>query len=72
MMETPEIMISGLKLILSLFPEAEGVIGIEDNIILAQLCECRHSIIENHPRIVGWSYDNFSTKFIYQCVFIMF
>ena len=31
MMEIPEQMISGLKLILTLFPKAKGVIGIEDN-----------------------------------------
>ena len=49
MMETPEIMISGLKLILSLFPEAEGVIGIEDNKPdaikkLSDLCEKEEKI----------------------------
>lgn len=31
MMEIPEQLISGLKLILTLFPKAKGVIGIEDN-----------------------------------------
>ena len=31
MMESPEQLISGLNLILSLFPQAKGVIGIEDN-----------------------------------------
>ncbi|MDO4554666.1 MAG: electron transport complex subunit RsxC [Lachnospiraceae bacterium] len=31
MMEIPEKLISGLKIILSLFPNAKGVIGIEDN-----------------------------------------
>ena len=31
MMEIPEQLISGLKIILSLFPNAKGVIGIEDN-----------------------------------------
>lgn len=31
MMETPEDLISGLNIILSLFPQAKGVIGIEDN-----------------------------------------
>lgn len=31
MMEIPEKLISGLKIILSLFPKAKGVIGIEDN-----------------------------------------
>ena len=31
MMETPDQLISGLRLILSIFPQAKGVIGIEDN-----------------------------------------
>ena len=31
MMEIPEQLISGLNIMLSLFPKAKGVIGIEDN-----------------------------------------
>ncbi|MDO4170460.1 MAG: electron transport complex subunit RsxC [Lachnospiraceae bacterium] len=31
MLETPEVMISGLKIILDLFPKAKGIIGVEDN-----------------------------------------
>ena len=44
MMETPEDLISGLNIILSLFPQAKGVIGIEDNkpdaiALMKDLCE---------------------------------
>ncbi|HJC32250.1 MAG TPA: electron transport complex subunit RsxC [Candidatus Anaerobutyricum faecale] len=41
MMEIPEQVISGLNLILSLFPKAKGVIGIEDNKpdAIAKMCE---------------------------------
>ncbi|MBR5047788.1 MAG: electron transport complex subunit RsxC [Eubacterium sp.] len=44
MMETPEDLISGLNIVLSMFPEAKGVIGIEDNKPeaikkLTQMCE---------------------------------
>ena len=31
MMETPELLIEGLKIVLDLFPKAKGIIGVEDN-----------------------------------------
>lgn len=30
-METPELLIEGLNIVLDMFPKAKGIIGIEDN-----------------------------------------
>ena len=49
MIEAPEKLVTGMKIILTLFPKAKGLLGIEDN--KADAIELLQELVKNEPRI---------------------